>query len=228
MNESSIDPPEVTPFAVRDCALISLATGQRAQNLREFCDILQRIPLESIEHHLWGRLLQPRFDEPEYNNDFASWAYHGLHDKILAERLSMVLPTDFADQEALRQELVEVLEERLDQCEMVPWAKNDQQFHFLRSQIVVFDSGLRFSQPVDLIPYLAHLSTGSVYYHFIDARNRTAERCDDFSAWLASFGADYQPLRERLCGVDPYFASLQNLRQIVTDLFQTFFEEAAR
>ncbi|MCD4688724.1 MAG: DUF5752 family protein [Desulfuromonadaceae bacterium] len=228
MSESTVDPVEATPFAVRDCALISLATGLKAQNLREFSDILQRVPLESIEHHLWGRLLQPRFDEPEYNNDFASWAYHGLHDKTLAERLSMVVPTDFADQEALRQELVEVLEERLDQCEMVPWAKKDQQFHFLRSQIVVFDSGLRFSRPVDLIPYLAHLSTGSVYYHFIDARNRTTDRCDDFSAWLAGCGPAYQPLRERLCGVDPYFSSLQNLRQIVSALFQSFFEEAAQ
>ncbi len=228
MSESTVDPVEAIPFAVRDCALISLATGLKAQNLREFCDILQRVPLESIEHHLWGRLLQPRFDEPEYNNDFASWAYHGLHDKTLAERLSMVVPTDFADQEALRQELIEVLEERLDQCEMVPWAKKDQQFHFLRSQIVVFDSGLRFSRPVDLIPYLAHLSTGSVYYHFIDARNRTTDRCDDFSAWLAGCGPAYQPLRERLCGVDPYFSSLQNLRQIVTALFQSFFEEAAQ
>jgi Family of unknown function (DUF5752) len=228
MSESTVDPVKAIPFAVRDCALISLATGLKAQNLREFCDILRRIPLESIEHHFWGRLLQPRFDEPEYNNDFASWAYHGLHDKTLAERLSMVLPTDFADQEALRQELVEVLEERLDQCEMVPWAKKDQQFHFLRSQIVVFDSRLHFSRPVDLVPYLPHLSTGSIYYHFIDARNRTSERCDDFSAWLAGYGPEYQSLRERLCGVDPYFSSLQNLRQIVTALFQTFFEEAAQ
>ncbi len=228
MTESTADPVEATPFAVRDCALISLTTGLKAQNLREFCDILRRIPLESIEHHLWGRLLQPRFDEPEYNNDFASWAYHGLHDKTLAERLSMVLPTDFTDQEALRQELVEVLEERLDQCEMVPWAKGEQQFHFLRSQIVVFDSGLRFSRPVDLVPYLANLSTGSIYYHFIDARNRTAERWDDFSAWLAGCGPEYHLLRERLCGVDPYFSSLQNIRQIVAELFQTFFEEAAQ
>lgn len=228
MTEHATNPSEAIPFAVRDCALISLATGLKAQNLREFCDILQRIPLESIEHHLWGRLLQPRFDEPEYNNDFASWAYHSLHDKTLAERLSMVLPTDYADQEALRQELVEVLEERLDQCEMVPWAKKDQQFHFLCSQIVVFDSHLCFSRPVDLVPYLPHLSTGSIYYHFIDARNRTAERCDDFSAWLAGCGPEYQPLRKRLCGVDPYFASLQHLRQIVTALFQSFFEEAAQ
>lgn len=228
MPERTANLIEATPFAVRDCALISLSTGLRAQNLREFADLLKRVPVESIEHHLWGRLLQSRFDEPEYNNDFASWAYHGLHDKVLAERLSMVLPTDFDDQEALRQELVEVLEERLDECEMVPWAKKEKQFHFLRSQIVIFDSGLRFSRPVDILPYLPHLSTGSIYYHFIDARNRTVARCDDFSAWLVGCGPEYQPLRQRLCGVDPYFASLQNIRQIVTELFQEFFEEGVQ
>ncbi len=223
--ESRSDGP--TPFAVRDCALITLSTGMRAQNLKEFLAVLQKIAAESIEHHFWGRLLQPQFDEPEYNNDFASWAYRGLHDKQLAERLSMVIPTDFEDQESLRQELVEVVEERLDESEMVPWARADQQFHFLRSQIVVFDSGLRFDKPEDIVAYLPTLSTGSVYYHFIDARNRTDQRCDDFSAWLGGFGDEYRLLRNRLCGVDPYFSSLKEIRQIVTDLFQWFFAEVA-
>lgn len=219
--------PRMEPFAVRDCALIVLATGLKVQNLRELCDGMRQIPAESIEHHFWGRLLQPRFDEPEYNNDFASWAYHGLHDKTLAERLSMVVPTDFEDQEALRRELVEVLEERLDESEMVPWARRDQQFHFLRSQTVIFDSGLHAARPADLLSHLPHLSTGSIYYHFIDSRNRTLQRCDDFSAWLAACGAEYDLLRERLCAVDPYFASLQHLRHIVTGLFEEFFKEAA-
>jgi hypothetical protein len=214
-----------TPFAVRDCALITLSTGVRAQNLKELLAILQKIPAESIEHHFWGRLLQPQFDEPEYNNDFASWAYRGLHDKQLAERLSMVIPTDFEDLECLRQDLVEVIEERLEETEMVPWARADQQFYFLQSQIVVFDSGLRFDKPADIVAYLPSLSTGSVYYHFIDARNRTDQRCDDFSAWLDGLGEEYEPLRNRLCGVDPYFSSLNEIRQIVTDLFQWYFEE---
>jgi hypothetical protein len=202
-----------------------LSTGVRAQNLKELLAILQKIPAESIEHHFWGRLLQPQFDEPEYNNDFASWAYRGLHDKQLAERLSMVIPTDFEDLECLRQDLVEVIEERLEETEMVPWARADQQFYFLQSQIVVFDSGLRFDKPADIVAYLPSLSTGSVYYHFIDARNRTDQRCDDFSAWLDGLGEEYEPLRNRLCGVDPYFSSLNEIRQIVTDLFQWYFEE---
>lgn len=217
-------PTTLPPFAVRDCALITLATGVRVQNLREFREGLKKVPAGSIVHHFWGRLLQPVFDEPEYNNDFASWAYRGLHDKPLAERLSMVLPTDFEDPESLRQELLEVVEQRLDESEMVPWSMADQQFEFLRSQIVVFDTGLRFDRPADIVSYLPSLPTGSVYYHFIDARMRTAGRCDDFSAWLEGFDDPFAALGERLRGLDPYFSSLKEIRQMVTDVFQLFFE----
>lgn len=208
-----------TPFALRDCALITLATGVRAQNLKEFCAAVQQVPSGSVYHHFWGRLLRPQFDEPEYGNDFASWAHRGLHDLPLAERLSMIVPTDFDDLEGLRQEVVEVVEERLDESELVPWAKGDQQFHFLRSQLVLFDTGLRFDTPAAVASALPALSTGSVYYHFIDARRRTAARCDDFSAWLEGFGAPFAGLRERLLGIDPYFSSLKEIRAIVADLF---------
>ncbi|BCR03067.1 hypothetical protein DESUT3_01360 [Desulfuromonas versatilis] len=218
---------DAIPFAVRDCALITIATGIKAQNLREFRDGLQRVPAGSIYHHFWGRLLRPQFDEPEYNSDFASWTYHGLHEKRLAEQLSVISPTDFDDLEALRQELIEIVEQRLEESELVPWARADQQFHFLHSQIVVFDSGLHFRTPEGLVPYLPSLSTGSIYYHFIDARKRTAQRCDDFSAWLEGFGAAYQPLVGQLRSVDPYFSSLKEIRQILSEVFQEYFEVRA-
>jgi hypothetical protein len=224
MNESAAAPTGNEPFAVRDCALITLATGVRAQNLREFREALLSVPAGSIFHHFWGRLLLPQFDEPEYNNDFASWAYRGLHDKPLAERLSMIIPTDFPDQESLRQELIEVVEQRLDESELVPWSMADQQFHFLHAQIVVFDTGMRCSDPADLLHHLPSLSTGSIYYHCIDARTRTEGRCDDFSAWLAGFGEEHAELSAQLNRIDPYFSSLKELRQIVTRSFQQHFE----
>jgi len=211
------------PFAVMDCALFTLASGVRVQNLKEFREGLLRVPVDSIDHHFWGRLLRPQFDEPEYNNDFASWAFRGLHDKELAERLSMVTPTDFPDLESLRQELIEVVEQRLDERELVPWALADQQFQFLRSQIVVFDTGLRCAGPDELASHLRSLSTGSIYYHFIDARSRTAQRCDDFSTWLRSFGGASAELASRLCCIDPYFSSLKELRQIIGECFEQHF-----
>jgi len=215
------------PFAVRDCALITITAGHKAQNLREFHTGLEQVAASSIYHHFWGRLLRAQFDEPEYNNDFASWAYHALHDKPLAERLSMVAPTDFDDLESLRLELIDEVEQRLDESELVPWATADQQFHFLQSQIVVFDTGLRFERPETLLPRLASLPTGSIYYHFIDARSRTPGRSDDFSTWLAGFGDEYQGLAAKLCSVDPYFSSLNEIRNMVTQIFSHYFEEAA-
>jgi hypothetical protein len=139
----------------------------------------------------------------------------------------MVIPTDFEDLESLRQEVLEVVEQRLDASELVPWARADQQFHFLHSQVVVFDTGLRFDKPEDIVSYIPSLSTGSIYYHFIDARSRTAENNDDFSSWLRGFGEEYQPLLNRLRSVDPYFSSLKEIRQIVMRIFQHFFEEIA-
>ncbi len=224
---SDLKPAEASaqPFAVRDCALITLATGIQAQNLKEFREGLQRVPQGSIYHHFWGRLLRAQFDEPEFNNDFASWVFRGLHDLELAERLSMIIPTDFEALEQLRHEVVEVVEQRLDESELAPWSMAGQPFFFLHAQMVVFDTGLRFAHPTDIVSYLPTLSTGSIFYHFIDARRRTEERRDDFSGWLKGFGEKYRDLADRLCQVDPYFSSLKEIRKMVTEIFQHHFEE---
>ncbi len=56
----------VEPFSVKDCALVTIATGKKAQNLKEMREHLLNIHLGSVYHHFWGGLLRPRFDEPEY------------------------------------------------------------------------------------------------------------------------------------------------------------------
>ncbi|HKK02199.1 MAG TPA: DUF5752 family protein [Desulfuromonadales bacterium] len=227
MDDDSASQVTPAPFAIRDCALITLATGIKAQNLREFLEGVRSIPHGSLDHHFWGRLLRPQFDEPEYNNDFASWVWRGLHDKPLAERLSMISPSEFEDLEALRQEVVEVIEERLDESEMMHWAPADQQFDFLTAQIVVFDTGFSFADPSHLCLDLHQFSTGSIYYHFIDARRRTPGRCDDFSAWLAGFDGSHSALRDRLSAIDPYFSSLKEIRQLIAEAFRAYCEERA-
>ncbi|HDD45261.1 MAG TPA: hypothetical protein ENG63_10460 [Candidatus Desulfofervidus auxilii] len=213
----------IYPFAVKDCALIAIATGIHVQNLRELKDKLLTIHPGSIYYHFWGSLLNPRFEEPEFNNDFAAWTYHALHDPILAERLAVIDPTEFADIEDLRQELIDVIEERLYEIEYVPWSKPDQQFHFIRSQIVVFDTHKRITEPKELAKILPSLSTGSIFYHFIDARRRTKEKIDDFRAWLKGFGDTYADLCSLIAAIDPYFTTLAELRQKLSQLFELYF-----
>lgn len=221
----SVTYPE--PFYIKDCALVALATGKRARMLQEFRSELTDVDESSIYHHYWGGLMLARFEEREFNNDFAAWIRHGIHDAILAERLAALDPTDFPDLESLRHEIIELIDMRLDEYEGLLWMRATRQFEFIRSQIIVFDTELCLKQPRDLASEITKLSTSSIFYHFIDARRRTEHRCDDFSDWLAAFGDEYAILCEQLAGIDPYFGSLNELRAQLTKLFQSHFQEAA-
>lgn len=224
-NINAVDPEAPpTAFALKDCALIAIATGRRALTLRELLDSLQVIGTDSIYYHFWGGLLQPRFEEREFNNDLAAWTQHGLHDTVLAERLAVVDPTTFADLEALRAELVNIIEERVDESDYLPWVRATQPFEFIRSQIVVFDTQRRVTQPEELAKLIAHISPSSVFYHFVDARRRLGHGGNDFCTWLSGFGDRYGGLCQRLTAIDPYFGSLTELRHALEVAIRSHFE----
>lgn len=212
---TSAEPPAdrtTAEFIVKDCALVQVATGLRAQNLRELRDRLLTVPPACVDHHFWGGLLRPHFDDPEYANDFAIWAWHGLHDYKLAEQLSVIDPSKTGDLEALREEVIDVVERRIDEGEYLTWARPDRQFQFIRSQLVVFDTGRRIAGPADLSEAIAGMSVGSIFYHFVDARRRPPLRIDDFRAWLQPLGPSFDRVNVVLANVDPFFTTLTELR----------------
>jgi Fe-S-cluster formation regulator IscX/YfhJ len=211
------------PFAIKDCALIAIATGQKAYSLRELRDRLLTIAPNSLFDHFWGSLLEPRFEEREYNNAFASWSRRGLHDDTLAERLAMVDPSTFNSLEDLRQEVLELVEERLEENQGLQWLLATEPFEFMESQIVVFDTHLRVDHPQQFAALLPQLSTSSIFYHFIDARRRVTDGLDDLRGWLKGFPGQYQNLCDQIAEIDPYFSSLTELRRILTQIFQNYF-----
>jgi len=215
----------VDPFAVKDCALIAVATGEYVQTLRELKEKLAAIPTGCIYYHFWGGLLRARFDDPEYQNDFAIWSWRSLHDKTLAERLAVIDPTDFGDLNELRRELIEVIEERLDENELLAWVIPSHGFHFVRSQIVVFDTGRRFSTIDELSTHIVHMSPGTIFYHMIDARRRTPHFKNDFSEWIMGLEEEHQELASRIAGIDPYFTTLRELRDELERVFTAYVKE---
>jgi len=225
---ASSDPQDSGAFAIKDCALVALATGRKARLLQEFRRELEGIDIACIYHHFWGGLLQPRFDEREYNNDFAAWVRHGIHDAVLAERLSALVPASYPDLEALRHEIIDLVDERMDEVEHLFWTRATLQFEFVRSQIVVFDTERQLQHPAELAAVTRELSISSIFYHFIDARRRTLDGRDDFSDWLTAFGDEFTPLQERLAGIDPYFSNLGELRDELAQLFSLHIQEAAQ
>lgn len=210
-----------------DCALIAIATGIKAQNLRELRDQLLTIHPGCLYHHFWGNLLNPHFDDPEFQNDFAVWAARHLHDLKIAEKLAMVDPGSYKDIEDIRKVVVDIVEERLYESEHVPWVRSGEEFHFIRSQIVIFDTGKRYSDPSQLIEVIPTMSLGSLFFHFIDSRRRTQDTKNDFSLWLAGFGDKYKGLISALDNIDPYFTPLNELRQELDFVFNDYFKGAA-
>lgn len=211
----------IHPFAIKDCTLIAIATGEEAHNLRELSDRLQTIHPGCIYYHFWGGMLHPGFDEPEYQNDFAAWAWRSLHDSRLAERLAILDPSHYPDTEDLRHALIDIIEDRLAESEWVPWARSGRHFKFIRSQIVVFDTGKRINHAKEILPHINGLSRGSVFYHFIDARRRTDSGRSDFVEWLQA-GEDEHcaELIQRINAIDPYFTNLIDLRKELVAAFQ--------
>jgi hypothetical protein len=219
-NEGKID-----PFYIKDCTLIALATGESAQNLRELREHLRETDPNSIYYHFWGGLLRARFDNPEYHNDFAIWVANSLHNKTLAERLAVIDPVAFHTLDDLREELIDVIEESLNETEFPTWSKRDDQFEFIRFQIVVFNTNNVANTPKDLAKIIPKLSVGSIFFHFIDGRRRNADSLDDFQNWLSNFNGEYDDLRNRIHNIDPYFSSLTQLRDELADVFNAYFKE---
>ncbi len=212
-------------FELMDCALITLATGKRAVNLRELRDRVWEIEESSLYYHFYELLLRPSHDDPEFHNDFAIWAKRSLHDNRLAEKMAMLDPLACCTLDELRQQLVDIIEDHLDEMEHVPWARPDDEFHFLTSKVVVFDTGRRFRTPPELGKAIRGFSTGSIFYHFIDSRRRSPLNQDDFTYWLEEFGDETAQIRESLEQLDYYFWTLPELRERLARRFDQFFEE---
>lgn len=206
------------PFFVKDCALAVIATGESATSLAQLKEVLRRIPESSIYYHFWGERLRPSFVHTEYQNDFSRWTHEQLHDKVLSERLDILDPTEFSSLEDLRNEIIEIIDERIDELEYVFWTKKEVKFHFLRSIIIVFDMGETIQHPSELKGLLPKLPTSSIYLHFIDARKRTEKKADDFSSWLMEFGKSYSGLVEEIQQIDPYFLSLAEVKQKLIEI----------
>lgn len=215
MTPSAHSAPE--PFRFRDCSLTIVSLGRIARNLRELRSELAAVPTGSIAHHFYDALLRPSFDDREYRNDFAAWSRRMLRDAPLAERLSVVDPLDCADFEDVRDRVIEIVEERLAEDGRHAEVPEGMEFRFLRSQLVIFDTGMRATTLRELRETLPKTTTGSVFYHFVNARFRSPVKRDDYSSWLLRLGEEGRVLADKLAQIDFQLWSLPETRGRIVD-----------
>lgn len=199
------------PFRFADYEGLVVATGLSAGNLREFLDLLRRVPVEVVHHHLFRSALSHRYGPWDHPNDFAAWASRSLGDHALAERLSSLELFRRGDAEDTRAAVIEIVEEHLDGLVTIPWARAGLEFHFSRGRFFAFPSGREAWTVPELADGIAQIPLTSLYYHYHEARLRGDDDEDDFSRWIEDeFGPSESV--EQLRRLDFYLFSLEELR----------------
>jgi hypothetical protein len=211
---------EPESFVILDCSLVRCPIGRSCTNLRELRDALQVVPEGVIEHHMMRCALEDHFALYEFPNDLARWCWSALGDQTLAEHLGVVDPYHHATVAALRERLLDVIDERLWSLERVPWCRPGMELHLVLSRLVVYDTGERVATPAALAEAVERMSGRSLFYHVHEARRRSGGRTDDFSLWLEDVGVAPEVVR-RLRAIDFYFLNLHQLRD---ELLATFHQ----
>jgi hypothetical protein len=201
----------MTRFEFVACSELVQILGLRADDERELAEILEEVSLDSVHHHTRGHFLRHGFVGAPYPNDFATWAAIQVRDRVLGERLSMVSPQDFPSLEALREEILTIIDDHLSHLSIVPRVLFGEPFDFMQSRVVEVPTGITADSLETFRAGLAVVPPSAVYFHTIEAPRRLARSETDFAVWLRQ-GLGLARLTAAFNRVDPYAGSLEGLR----------------
>jgi trehalose synthase-fused probable maltokinase len=203
--------PGTGPFGFVACLELKEFVGLRAENERQLADLIDEVSLDSIYYHTHGFFLRHKFVAGAYPNDFATWAAVQVRDRVLGERLAMVDPSGFPNLQALREELVSVIDDHLRGLRFIPGVLFGEPFEFIQSRIVEIPTGIQVRTLKEFREALLDVDVSAIYFHLVEARMRLGRGQNDFAAWL-EHGLDLPDLAARLRAVDPYAGSLERAR----------------
>jgi hypothetical protein len=217
--------PEAFTFVA--CLELREFTGLRAENERRLADLMEEVSLDSIHYHTHAFFLRHKFVAGAYPNDFATWAAIQVRDRVLGERLAMVDPGEFANLQALREELVSVIDDHLRDLQIVPGVIYGEPFEFIQSRIVEIPTGIQVRTLQELRDALLEVDVSAIYFHLVEARLRLGRGQNDFAAWL-DVGLGLPELAAKVRAVDPYAGSLEQTRARLIHLCDEVLGEGAR
>jgi trehalose synthase-fused probable maltokinase len=227
--------PAAEPAALREgegafqfmaCLELREFVGVRAEDERQLADLIEQVPLDSIYYHTHAFFLRHKFLAGNYPNDFATWVALHLHDQALGERLAMVDPSRFPNLEALRDELVSVIDEHLRHFPRLPHVVAAEPFDFVRSRIVEVPTGLEVKTLEEFRQALLDVDASAIYFHLVEARMRLGRGQNDFAAWLDR-GLGLTGLASAVQALNPYTGSLERTRGRLLQLCDEALAEGA-
>jgi hypothetical protein len=215
-------PPADKSFDFRDAVRILRPTGKKAETLRELRDLLATANDECIFHHTYqyfskGHIL-------EYTNDFAQWAAENLEESALSEMLSSIDPYSYPTVEALRGELLRVIDYYIGNFPETRTVMPGDEFYFIETISFIFPVGVKARNLAEFLMALKYIDAESIYYHFFEARMRLGQAVDDFSKWLADV-LDMKDMAEKIQSIDPFMHNMEGIREHLIEIIEEGLKE---
>lgn len=201
-----------TPFLFNTAAHLLRIEHEQALNLGELLQGLRICSEASIFQHTFRTLQEHHFIREGFSNDFAHWAFEACNEIGLAERLASLDIREFTSITALRERIINIVE---DYVKVNPRARERsamEPFYFCASDTVVIPTATVARNLQEFVEGIEQVSLHSLHYHFIDARLRLKLNSNDFSVWLEQ-ELDLGPLGDRLNRIDIYTSTLQDVRR---------------
>jgi hypothetical protein len=173
-----------TPFHFLGCWELREMLGRRVFDERELLEHLEEVPLDSIYYHTHGVLLRERTQPSAYPNDFATWAAIQVRDRVLGEKLGILDPQDVPDLEALRAEVVSLIDDHLSNLGSIPRVIFGEPFYFMQSRVLEIPTGVKVRTLGEFRDALAEADLAVIHVHVVEARGRKGRRRNDFAAWI--------------------------------------------
>ncbi len=214
-----------TTFRFIGCSEIQEILGKQAEDERQLAELLEEVPLDSVYYHMHSFFLRSRFIERTYPNDFAQWVGEQVRDHLLAERLCVVDPFDFPSLEALREELISIIDDHLAGLSTVPRVSFGTPFYFNRSRILEVPTGLEVKTLREFHDAIAEVDVSALYFHVFESHLRLQRDENDFSAWIRG-GLKLPDLADRIKSLNPYLGSLERLRSSLLTMCGGYLEKS--
>jgi len=215
------------PFRFTGCWELKEMVGRTARDEQQLLEAIEEIPLDSLSFHTHSFFIRHKYIAGPYPNDFATWAAIQVRDRVLGEKLGILDPYDFESLEALRSEIVNIIDEHLSQLQIVPRVVYGEPFHFMQSRIIEVPTGLEARSLAEFRETLAAVDASAVYYHNFEAILRLGRRMGDFAFWIEQ-QLDLPELAQKISRIDFYMISLESVRHQIIGLCDEVLKTGAR
>jgi len=215
------------PFLFTGCWELREMVGRSARDEQQLLEAIEEIPFDSLSYHTHSFFLRHIYIAGPYPNDFATWAAIQVRDRVLGEKLGILNPYDFENLEALRTEIVNIIDEHLCQLQIIPRVIYGEPFHFMQSRIIEVPTGLEARSLTEFRKILATVDTSAVYYHNFEAILRLGRKMGDFALWIEE-QLNLPELAQKISKVDFYMTSLESIRHRIINLCDEVLEKETR